>query len=632
MEYSQTVYLGVDDDIALAIDRLVEANTPEVVMVIPKDAEIFSSIVNLKLLKREADNLSKHLVISTTDKMGRYLAGKSGIELLKERPGAEKLEKKLDDAGFDAIVAPKMKRVSANTRIEMPESRQIEEFLPEKKFATPRSMADIIIPVRHIKPAEKKIKVVEERIEEEIQPAEPVWQASIEEQIEEPVQREPVYSELSPDEYHKPTARSEQFLESWRHETKPYQADEPYQEAVSPREPEFISQEDNLAKPVKTVLRRKILKKATFALIGVSLIVFAFAAYFILPQAKIIITPKKEATASSLAVIADKNITKVDYSLKRIPAQLVKIEKKETKEFSTTGISEGNQKAKGVITVYNNYSASSQGLVVTTRFVAKDSGKLFRTTKTITVPGAKTENGELVPSSIDVEVVADQAGADYNIGASEFTIPGFQGSPKYSGFYGKSKAAMSKGSAGSVKVVSAADIENAKKVLNDELKVDATQALKEQIPGNLKLFDGALKPGDPEISFSQVVGVPAEKFTATVKFQIIALVFDPKYVNDLIAKNNLSSGDKNNIIYNNWKVDFDKGQISMEINVLQNNTGKIDISDLKKKLIGKDEIEIRKVLSQLNEVQSAKITFWPFWVKVMPKQVNKIEIIIEENK
>ena len=191
------------------------------------------------------------------------------------------------------------------------------------------------------------------------------------------------------------------------------------------------------------------------------------------------------------------------------------------------------------------------------------------------------------------------------------------------------------GSIGKSKIVSAGDLENASKTLNDLLKTSQAQELKNQIPANMKLLDGALQEGKPEITFSASAGDAAENFTATIKVQIVALVFDPKYINDLAAKNNsaLSSGkiDNRNIDYINWKVNFDKGQISMDLKISQEGTGKIDIANLKKILAGKDEVEIRKSLSQISEVQSAKISFWPFWVKSMPVQPSKIEVTIEQN-
>ena len=49
---------------------------------------------------------------------------------------------------------------------------------------------------------------------------------------------------------------------------------------------------------------------------------------------------------------------------------------------------------------------------------------------------------------------------------------------------------------------------------------------------------------------------------------------------------------------------------------------------IKRKLVGLDEVEVRKYLSNQPEIEKSKVSFWPFWVKHMPKQEKKVKIII----
>jgi len=108
-------------------------------------------------------------------------------------------------------------------------------------------------------------------------------------------------------------------------------------------------------------------------------------------------------------------------------------------------LEESGTKASGIITVFNEYSSSPQLLVASTRFLSSD-GKIFRTIKDISVPGSEIINDEIIPDSINITVMADYPGIEYNISPSDFTIPGFKGSPKYVGLYGKSNTAMNGGS------------------------------------------------------------------------------------------------------------------------------------------------------------------------------------------
>lgn len=70
----------------------------------------------------------------------------------------------------------------------------------------------------------------------------------------------------------------------------------------------------------------------------------------------------------------------------------------------------------------------------------------------------------------------------------------------------------------------------------------------------------------------------------------------------------------------------------MDLDISVEGASLINIADLKKKLAGKNEADIRKILSQTVSVQNAKITLWPFLVKEIPNQTNKIEITIEQSK
>jgi hypothetical protein len=380
-------------------------------------------------------------------------------------------------------------------------------------------------------------------------------------------------------------------------------------------------------------------KKVFFGFIGAIFLAVAAYVYYILPKAEVIITLKKEPVSLNLSVKADKNITKTDNLLNRIPAQLIIIEAAKNGDFPSSGERYLNEKARGVITVYNAYGPSPQGLVQNTRFVSAETGKLFRTTKSVVIPGAKIDGGKIIASSIDIEVIADQPGPDYNIGPSNFTIPGFQGGPKYSGFYGKSNSSMRGGAIGKTKVVLQEDLDRAQTEVIGALKRELDQNLKNQIPNNFKLLDGAVKEGAPEISFSRQAGEAADNFTINAKSQNTAIVFNEQYINELADQKIFSSSGQNAVVipgsrkitYNSWQTDFNKGGIDLNINISQDITRKIDTESLRQDLAGKNETEIRRILSQRQEIQDAKVTFWPFWVRSMPLRSDKIKVSLLED-
>jgi len=81
------LYLEIDEEITSVIDRLKKTAETDIHLVVPKEAALLQSIVNLKLLKRQADTLGKQIQIITHDKVGRNLAEQVGIHSVSRAGG-----------------------------------------------------------------------------------------------------------------------------------------------------------------------------------------------------------------------------------------------------------------------------------------------------------------------------------------------------------------------------------------------------------------------------------------------------------------------------------------------------------------------------------------------------------------
>jgi hypothetical protein len=76
-----TIYIDVDDEITAIIDKIGASKHKIVALVLPKRATMLQSIVNMKLLKRSADELDKHVVLITTEAGLLPLAGAVGMHV-----------------------------------------------------------------------------------------------------------------------------------------------------------------------------------------------------------------------------------------------------------------------------------------------------------------------------------------------------------------------------------------------------------------------------------------------------------------------------------------------------------------------------------------------------------------------
>lgn len=75
------LYIDIDDEITAIIDRLGASEHKIVALVLPKRATVLQSIVNMKLLKRAADEHKKHVVLVTSETGLMPLAGAVGIHV-----------------------------------------------------------------------------------------------------------------------------------------------------------------------------------------------------------------------------------------------------------------------------------------------------------------------------------------------------------------------------------------------------------------------------------------------------------------------------------------------------------------------------------------------------------------------
>jgi hypothetical protein len=77
------LYIDIDDEITTIIDKVRGSEEKIVALVLPKRATVFQSIVNMKLLKRSADESKKHLVLITNEAGLLPLAGAVGVYVAK---------------------------------------------------------------------------------------------------------------------------------------------------------------------------------------------------------------------------------------------------------------------------------------------------------------------------------------------------------------------------------------------------------------------------------------------------------------------------------------------------------------------------------------------------------------------
>ncbi len=376
----------------------------------------------------------------------------------------------------------------------------------------------------------------------------------------------------------------------------------------------------------------RTLKKTLMLLAGGLVLVLIFILYNTLGNAKITIVPQKQKLDFNIKSSASSLATSVDTSLNRIPGQYFGYKDEESGTFDATGQKDVAQKAKGEITIYNKSSAS-QRLVATTRFKSPD-GLIFRIPQTITVPAATKSGTTLSEGSIKSTVYADRPGPEYNIAPANFTIPGFEGTPRSGDFYAKSDKAMAGGIIGPSKVVTEEDFTKAQEAVTAKLKEKILQSLKDQA-GDLKILDSVVIKYDPPITNAKV-GDAAENLQITIQGEASTLAFRETDALGLVKnyvsqKGNVELLEKNlTLNYLNPQNNADNSIMTFDIQVTGQSAAKIDQDKISKDISGMNENAIRDYFKSIKEIESARITLSPFWVRSIPKNPGKVKLVIEK--
>ena len=225
-------------------------------------------------------------------------------------------------------------------------------------------------------------------------------------------------------------------------------------------------------------------RKRTIALSVITILAAAglILPTFVFPKFSITIYPKTHILpVSRTELVASTAISTVDTAAKKIPGLLILVEKTLQQQYPSSGTKFIRERAQGKVKIFNAYSSSPQTLVAGTR-LQDSSGNVFRLNNGIIIPGAGVAEGKIVPTSIVTDVAADAPGERYNIGPTEFRIPGFRGTPKYQGFYAKSETAFQNGFEGQAKIILADDLKRASEDITQRLVETLRSELSAKIP------------------------------------------------------------------------------------------------------------------------------------------------------
>jgi hypothetical protein len=301
-----------------------------------------------------------------------------------------------------------------------------------------------------------------------------------------------------------------------------------------------------------------------------------------------------------------------------------------------------SQKASGEIIVYNNFSQEPQNLISGTRFESPD-GKIYKIDKAVTVPGRKTISGKIVPGSITVTVYAAEPGKEFNIGPTDFTLPGLKDSPRFKSVYGRGKGDMSGGFSGEMKMVSPSDVAITKKKLEDDLREKLKAKIPIQIPAGYITYNDITF-----ISFednSKDIGSEwdGDKVYLKMKGTSVSLIFEKKELASIIAKKKLPTLTNYNVHANDMESlvlrvaaaenlsTEDSKMFSFKLSGATKIVWDIDVENFKRDLLGIKKESYQDIFKKYPTIDRAETVFKPSWSRSFPDDVARINVELIED-
>jgi len=373
-----------------------------------------------------------------------------------------------------------------------------------------------------------------------------------------------------------------------------------------------------------------------FAALTAAFLVFLFFSLSVFfSGATVTVYPKKQVVSVDKSAVAG---TEGNVPLK---LKIVQVSKKESAEADATGQKEENKKASGTIIVYNAYGRNSQKLIKNTRFETPD-GKIYRINSSITVPGMTVSEGKDIPGSVEAVVYADEPGEEYNIGRTDFTIPGFKGDPRYQKFYARSKTDMRGGMKGFVYTISDDDTRDITALLEKRLTESLLkEAAKNTAPeyvlfGSTGFFDWSdikvtSNPGNEKkvtVEKSGTLYIPVWERAALAKY--IAQASIKGYAGEPVTSPNLDTltvGVKDTSAFSASK----PGNINVSLKGTTTIVWLFDQDSLIKDLGGQPKQNFQAILKKYQGIDKAELVVTPFWKRAIPEGEEdvSIKIIVE---
>lgn len=557
------IYLEPDEEITSVIEKIGAEGDGSIALVVPKNSSLFQSLVNLKLLAKEAKNLQKEVVIISGNKIGMRLAKQVGVPTY---------------ASLGAIANSPQQPVKSIVTEEPATVDTTIDGVPVRQYNPNRPVTTETTPVA-------------EDVEDELEP--PSEQEAIE--VEDKVitvttpSSDESTDEKQPDAEEQPKEADDSSLPPIVTRVGAPRASEPF----------------------------KFPWKAALIALGL-LLILTTVTFFLLPKATVTVVLPAEPVSDTLLLAVQ-----TETAEGAVKGSVVTSEQSSSTTITATGKKDIGSKATGTISITNKYRDGSgagkdQTFAAGTKATDVSTKKVFTLNNSVTVSRVtfNPNNGQPIYDTKTVKVTAVEPGESYNIPKSSFTLAGALDNTVI-----ESTEAFSGGLTKQITVLSQQDLDTAVAAAKAELETKARADLAEKAKGLLILPD-AVWQTVKEQTTDKKVDEEAQSVNLTLKIEFASLAFEKKLVDDQF-KTKLSSTltETQELVFEDGKeptittksITDDKTKLTIEVAGSGYKVEKIDKATIARSVKNKSVDSAKNSIVETYKADSVEISISPNW-------------------
>lgn len=374
--------------------------------------------------------------------------------------------------------------------------------------------------------------------------------------------------------------------------------------------------------------------KVVLGVLGVFTLIFlSYLAFFVAPKAKVTISTETSDINTTINFTASTTATSLDVESKTVPAKQATETDNGSETAPATGRKDLGTKATGSVRLAIS-CADVDGTppTIPAGTGVSTGGLTFITQSDTSLTTPSFSGGCQFFSTAGVS--AQENGEQFNIGSGKtFTVSGFN---KVSG---TNSSEFSGGTTKMATVVSQQDVDTAKAKIQDNGEAIKAQLQKELEEAGFYAMTDTFAAKENAMAVVPEIDQEAEQVTVSVERTYTMLGVNRDDLSALVKSDVEDEANDRSLQVQDDGIDQgvfrivaggddSNTPVSMQLQVALGP--KIDTDQLKQQIAGKKKGDVRNIVTAIQGVKEADISYSPFWVSNAPKNVEKIQIEFKE--